>query len=86
MTLRTAVINTIKDEIGIAPTNVTGYQAIYTVNGHSLNIRTASDKNNGHYWFDVTPSYYETRTVDFFVYACGYAEEIYIFRLMNLNK
>ncbi len=56
MTLRTAVINTIKDEIGIAPTNVTGYQAIYTVNGHSLNIRTASDKNNGHYWFDVTPS------------------------------
>ncbi|MDB4890269.1 MAG: hypothetical protein JWL61_2124 [Gemmatimonadetes bacterium] len=44
-----------------------------------LNVRTASEKSGAKFWFDVTPRLYESESVDFFLFACGDAEHIYIF-------
>ena len=44
-----------------------------------LNVRTAATKAGIKYWFDVTPSLYKSQAVDFFLFACGSPDTIYVF-------
>lgn len=78
MSLRTDVFERIDEEVGAAFINVPHHKWICNINGFRVNVRTASDKGSTRYWFDVTPSYYEQGEVDYFLYACGYPDTIYI--------
>lgn len=64
-----------------------GRSTNYKVNGKSVvNLRAASRKNADQYWFDVTPELYENNVVDFFLYACGSADDVYIFPTADFKK
>lgn len=59
--------------------------AIWLLNSYPANVRTASEKAGAKFWFDVTPDLYERRQVEFFVYACGTPELIYVFPRINFE-
>ncbi len=44
-----------------------------------LNVRTAAEKAGAKYWFDVTPNFYKSQAVDYFLFACGHPDIIYVF-------
>lgn len=58
---------------------VSSRPAIWKLNTERCNIRTANRKSGDKFWFDVTPSLYEKRQVDFFLYVCGESEIVYVF-------
>lgn len=59
---------------------------ICKINNKKINIRTANKKSGDKYWFDVTPEFYERKKVDFLLYACGSADNIYIFPVVYFSK
>jgi hypothetical protein len=54
-------------------------RGIFEVNNKRINIRSASDKGSQRYWFDVTPSLYTERKVDYLLFTCGYPDNTYVF-------
>ncbi len=58
---------------------VSGNPLIYQIGRARINLRTASQKAGDKYWFDATPRIYERRLVHFLAYACGSADNVYIF-------
>ena len=59
--------------------------AIWYLNGYPANIRAAAEKAGAKFWFDVTPDLYERRQVEFFLYACGNPDTIYVFPRVNFE-
>lgn len=59
--------------------------AIWLLNSYPANVRTASEKAGAKFWFDVTPELHERRQVEFFLYACGTPETIYVFPRINFE-
>jgi hypothetical protein len=85
MDLRSEVISCVRAELGpLSP--VSGERSIYRCGKSRLNIRSASQKNGDKYWFDVTPAFYERRKVDYFLYGCGSAREIYVFPVSDFAE
>lgn len=78
MELRVEVLARVEEEIGPL-VRVPGERSIFRCGKARLNIRSASRKNGDKYWFDVTPSFYERHKVDYFLYGCGSACDIYVF-------
>ncbi len=78
MDLRSEVLARVRAELG-SLTPIPGERSIYRCGKARLNVRSASQKNGDKYWFDVTPSFYERRKVDYFLYGCGSAQKIYVF-------
>jgi hypothetical protein len=77
MNLQTEIIR--KIEADIAPVIKGTGRGIFEVNGRRINIRTATDKGVDRYWFDVTPTLYSERKVEFLLFTCGYLSNTYIF-------
>lgn len=63
-----------------------GKGTVWGVNGHRVNVRSASRKSGDKFWFDVTPSFIARGGVDFLLYACGSPECIYAFPAPELAK
>lgn len=55
----------------------------WSINSHSANLRMASGVRK--FWFDVTPELYEKLQVEFFIYACGGMETVYVLPCINLQ-
>jgi hypothetical protein len=53
--------------------------SVWMASGKILNVRTAAEKAGSKYWFDVTPRFYQDNIVDFFLFACGNSDRIYVF-------
>ena len=82
----------LRDEVKLKLRNVNKYvsvlsesPAIWLLNAYPANVRTASEKAGAKFWFDVTPELYEKRQVEFFLYACGSADVIYVFPRINFE-
>jgi hypothetical protein len=56
-----------------------GRPTILSVGDRKIYLRVTTTKAGPKYWFDVKPNLYERRMVDFFVYACGSPQSIYVF-------
>lgn len=59
---------------------------IYRLGGKRANLRTATTKSGDKYWFDVTPSLFEDREVEFFIYVCGSPSCMYVFPTADFTR
>jgi hypothetical protein len=76
--LRDEVISRLKDTFpGITP--IPGKFKIYSINKNRIYLRVTTEKAGSKYWFDTKQDLYEQKKADFFIYACGSKDRLYIF-------
>jgi len=83
--LREAVLCRLKNELGESIL-VKNRPIIRVYNGFKTNVRVATKKSGDKYWFDVTPALYEKKLVDYFIYACGSSDSIFVFPVNDLAE
>jgi len=59
--------------------------SVCRINGYRANLRTATQKSEYKYWFDVTPSLFEPPEAEFFIFVCGTPEVAYVFPRLNMQ-
>lgn len=83
--LKSIVLNKLEAQFGKSE-KAGGAYAIYRFGKARINLRVTTKKSGTKFWFDITPILYERSMVDFFVYACGSDENIYIFPRKDMQE
>ncbi|WP_287600833.1 hypothetical protein [Thiothrix sp.] len=84
-TLKALVLKALETQLGKS-SKIPGSFAIYRFGKARINLRVTTKKSGTKYWFDITPVLYEKSMVDFFVYACGSDQDIYVFPMGNMKE